>query len=69
MRIIRSESKITIDQELYIKQVLEKFGMTNCKPVTTPMNASEKISKEDSPQFEEEKDYMKNVPYQRQLEV
>ena len=67
MRIIRSESKITIDQELYIKQVLEKFGMTNCKPVTTPMNASEKISKEDSPQSEEEKDYMKNVPYQEAI--
>ena len=30
--------KISITQEGYIGQVLEKFGMSNCKPVATPMD-------------------------------
>lgn len=33
-----SEGKITINQTNYLRGVLEKFGMLNCKPSKTPMN-------------------------------
>ena len=28
--------KITMDQEHYLSKVLERFGMTNCKPKSLP---------------------------------
>eukprot|EP00952_Eustigmatos_sp_NYUAD-ZCMA_P013142 52409-Eustigmatos_ZCMA.PRE.1 len=38
MEIRRDRSKRTLEivQTAYIDQVLERFGMANCKPVTTP---------------------------------
>jgi len=29
--------RVSIDQSGYIRQVLERFGMTNSKPVSTPL--------------------------------
>ena len=37
VKITRTPNSITIDQSKYIKDVLEKFEMTNCKPASTPM--------------------------------
>ena len=37
MRIRRHGSTIKIDQCAYLDKVLERFGMTNCKPKTTPL--------------------------------
>ena len=37
--------------------------MVVCKPVTTPLAAHFILSKKDSPQTDEEKEYMSNVPY------
>lgn len=64
MRITRGENFIALDQELYIQNILEKFGMENAKPVTTPMNASEKISKNDCATTNEDIQNMQNIPYQ-----
>lgn len=33
----------TLSQTDYLKQILEQFGMSNCKPVSTPMDANFKI--------------------------
>ena len=38
---------IFVSQKRYAKSILEKFNMTHCKPVSTPLVVSEKLSKED----------------------
>ena len=45
MRILRSEDKITVDQEKYIENLLEQFNMTNCKPKATPGEVNSKLVK------------------------
>lgn len=37
MEIKAEKGKITLCQQAYIKKVLEKYGMTNCKPTPTPI--------------------------------
>ena len=32
----RQNNALTTSQENYTKSILEKFGMTNCKPTSTP---------------------------------
>lgn len=39
IKIERYNNKITLDQEMYIKTVLEKFNMSDCKPVSTPLES------------------------------
>ena len=41
VRIIRNRinRKLYLLQDTYIKKILERFGMTNCNRVTTPMEA------------------------------
>jgi hypothetical protein len=36
MRIAQTSEEVTVDQEMYIHTVLKKFGMLDCKPVSTP---------------------------------
>ena len=45
MRILRSEDKITVDQEKYIENFLEQFNMANCKPKATPGEVNSKLVK------------------------
>lgn len=65
MRITRNSQKwsISIDQNAYIAKILERFGLTDCKPVSTPMDSSVKLSSKDQPQNDEERDGMRNYPY------
>lgn len=44
MRITQKEFSIELDQEHYIGEILERFGMTNCKPVGTPSDTHAKLS-------------------------
>ena len=41
----RDEGLLTIDQTTYLKTVLKKFGMEDCKPVATPMELGVKFEK------------------------
>lgn len=43
----REESTVTIRQRGYIFDVLEKFGMSECRPVGTPMEPGVKLSVEE----------------------
>ena len=44
----RAAGTITLDQELYVTKALEKFGLSECKPMSTPaLSAAEKESDED----------------------
>ena len=46
-----------------MKKVLSRFNMNEAKLVSTPLGSHFKLSKEQSPKTEEEKDHMSKVPY------
>lgn len=47
MRVNQEQTKITLDQKSYIQKVLEQFNMTDCKPVSTPLECGMKLEKGD----------------------
>src|SRR3954469_10006122 len=59
----REQGIIRINQSKYIDDILERFGMADCKPVATPMDTSIKLSKDMSPKTDEETKAMDNIPY------
>ena len=48
----RTTRTLFMSQEKYVKKVLEKFGMLNCKPVSTPMAAHFRLSSQQCPSTE-----------------
>jgi hypothetical protein len=38
IKIERNNDTLTLDQSIYLKAILDKFNMTECKPVKTPIN-------------------------------
>ncbi|KAG8481821.1 hypothetical protein CXB51_027173 [Gossypium anomalum] len=44
MEVNQSDQGIFISQQAFALKILDKFGMQNCKPVSTPMAQSEKLS-------------------------
>ena len=59
----RIGGKLYLTQKSYIEKVLERFGMKNAKPVSTPFSAHFKLSASLSPKSDNEKRYMARVPY------
>lgn len=55
---------ISMSQKGFIKEILSRFGMEDCKPVKTPMDPNSKLSMAMSPQNPEELKEMENCPYQ-----
>jgi hypothetical protein len=47
LHICQRNKGIFISQTKYIKEMLKRFGMEDCKPVTTPMQTSYKLRKDD----------------------
>ncbi|MDF3675426.1 reverse transcriptase domain-containing protein [Enterobacter hormaechei] len=47
LQIQQNKNGIYITQSKYIKEILIKFGMEDCKPVGTPMCTGIKLTKED----------------------
>jgi Asp-tRNA(Asn)/Glu-tRNA(Gln) amidotransferase C subunit len=47
LQIHQSNQGIFISQTKYIREMLKRFGMEDCKPVTTPMQTSCKLRKDD----------------------
>lgn len=47
----------------YIQNLLNKFNMTECKAVATPIESNTVLSKQIGPQTPEGTDEMKNIPY------
>lgn len=41
----RKNGKIYIDQEAYIEKILKRFGMEDCKAVSTPFDSNQKLVK------------------------
>ncbi|KAL2241052.1 UNVERIFIED_CONTAM: Retrovirus-related Pol polyprotein from transposon TNT 1-94 [Sesamum indicum] len=44
IKVKQREDRIFISQELYTKEILKKFEMENCKPVSTPVECGVKLS-------------------------
>jgi transposase InsO family protein len=55
--------QIFLSQHKYIKEKLEEFGMTDCKPVGTPMAPGLRLSKDECSKTAEDVEKMRNIPY------
>ena len=60
MRIIRDKANGTLKLSLlkYVKKILSRFNMHEAKPMSTLLDSHFKLSKEQSPKTEEEKDHV-----------
>jgi len=56
---------IRISQDAYVKRIIEKFAMNYAKPVSTPIEAGIKLSRDEEATSKEEKEEMKRVPYRK----
>ena len=65
IQVIRDRSKclIYLSQAKHIEDVLEKHNMSNCRPVSTPLDKSVTLSKDDCLDSPDEIAYMSSVPY------
>jgi len=64
MEIESSPIGIKIHQSSYIKRLLERFKMVDCKPVLTPGDSYQKLSSEMCPKNELERAQSSKIPYQ-----
>ncbi|KAL4384756.1 hypothetical protein GQ457_15G014670 [Hibiscus cannabinus] len=59
----RSSRKLWLSQQSYVEKVLDRFGMSNAKPVSTPLANHFKLSSELCPKTDKECEKMAKVPY------
>jgi len=59
----RTLGTVTLSQSKFVTEILEKYGMSNCKPVNTPLPVSHKLSLSDCPTAPADRDYMTQFPY------
>lgn len=52
-----SKRIIEIDQEDYIKRILERFGMKDCNPALTPMEVGCKLSRKSEDELQTSKPF------------
>jgi hypothetical protein len=57
LQIRQSKRGIFISQTKYIKEMLKRFGMKDCKPVTTPMQTNCKLRKDDDSKSTDQRQY------------
>lgn len=68
MNITRhSNGSISIDQRHYISTIIQRFNMTDCKPVNNPMDVNQTLSEEMCPKSANEKQEMARIPYQEAI--
>lgn len=61
----RKSGIISIDQTQYLLDVLDRFRMSDCNPVSTPLDLNQKISLKFCPKSDDEREEMANVPYEQ----
>ncbi|KAL5757095.1 hypothetical protein ACOSQ2_021841 [Xanthoceras sorbifolium] len=59
----KAAGKLYLTQKSFVEKVLERFGMKNAKPVSTPLAAHFKLSAAMSPLSDNDIEYMSHVPY------
>lgn len=52
---------VTLSQEEYAERVLKRYGMDNCRPISTPLDANRKLQKDMGPTY---KPCDETIPYQ-----
>ena len=57
----QSTGEVFICQEKYIEDLLKKFHMAACKPVSTPMSSNEKLKQEDAVEKADAKTYQSPI--------
>jgi hypothetical protein len=57
LQIHQSNQGIFISQTKYIREMLKRLGMEDCKPVITPMQTSCKLSKDDDSKSTDQRQY------------
>ena len=65
IEIVRTPEKreISLSQRQYVIDALERFNMSDCNPVGTPMDPGARLSSSMSPQSPEEQKAMDKIPY------
>ena len=65
MHIIRNRMKkqLWLSQEEYVTNVLQRFGMSDAKPVGSTLPVNCKLSEKQGPRTKTEKKEMMKVPY------
>ena len=51
IEVKQQQDEIFISQKKYMKEILEKFKMSNCNPVNTPIATGMKLSREENEEF------------------
>ena len=59
----RKRKTLKLTQKGYVNKVLERFSMSQAKPVSTPLTQHFKMTIENSPKIKEEVKYMEEIPY------
>ncbi|KAH9678644.1 Integrase catalytic domain-containing protein [Citrus sinensis] len=59
----RSRKLLTLSQEPYIKKILKRFNMADCKPMDTPIAKGQSLSLDMCHNTPQEKEKMARVPY------
>ena len=64
VKIIRDRSKclLGLSQETYIKKMLQRYQMHDCKPMDTPFERNLSLSLDMCPKSPEKKEQMSKVP-------
>jgi hypothetical protein len=57
LQIRQRNQGIFISKTKYIREILKRFGMEDCKPVITPMQTSCKLSKDDDSKSTDQRKY------------
>jgi hypothetical protein len=57
LHICQINQGIFISETKYIREMLNRFGMEDCKAVTTPMKSSCKLSKDDDSKSTDQRKY------------
>ncbi|XP_060210257.1 secreted RxLR effector protein 161-like [Lycium barbarum] len=63
MEIHRKNGEVNLSQKKYIENVVQRFGMNKCKPVTLPLAQHFSLSSLMAPQLKEGVEYMSKVLY------
>ena len=67
MRVTRDRERglLQIDQEKYAEEVLKRFNMEDCKPISIPLSPGDKLSQEQGAFTEAERRAMEVIPYRQ----
>lgn len=63
MNIIGTKSWLFLSQQSYVQKVLKRFSMYDSKHISVPLGAHFDLSLNDCPNYENDKNYVKRIPY------